>query len=122
MNAVDTNVLVYALDVTEPVKSAQARALLQQLKGPSLIVPWQVAVEALSCLRRWESAGRISRFNVESYLQTYLLLLPIAMPSVGILAMSLQLSSQYSLSHYDSLLIAACNEAGVTTLYFTAKI
>jgi predicted nucleic acid-binding protein len=117
MNAIDTNVLIYALDVTEPVKSQQATALLQHLKGSSLVIPWQVAVEFLACLRKWENAGRISRFNTESYLQNFLLPLPVKVPQVGILSAALQLSSQFSLSHYDSLLIAACAELGVDTLY-----
>lgn len=117
MNAIDTNVLVYALDTTVPIKSQQATALLRRLNNPALIVPWQVAVETMSCLRRWENAGRISRLNVESYLQNYILPLPIKMPQVNLLASSLQLSAKYSLSHYDSLLLAACIEAGVDTLY-----
>ena len=117
MNAIDTNVLIYSLDVTEPVKSAQAIALIHRLRSSSLVVPWQVAVESLACLRRWENVGRISRFNVESYLKSYLLPLPIRLPKVDVLTSALQLSAKYSLSHYDSLLIAACIEAGVDTLY-----
>lgn len=47
----------------------------------------------------------------------YLLPLPIKLPNVDVLTTALQLSALYSLSHYDSLLIAACIEAGVDTLY-----
>jgi len=35
----------------------------------------------------------------------------------NILVLSLDLSSRYSLSYWDSLLIAGCIEMGVTTLY-----
>ena len=39
------------------------------------------------------------------------------MPSPAILQVSLDLSGRYSLSHWDSLLLAACLEAGIDTLY-----
>jgi predicted nucleic acid-binding protein len=62
MIAVDTNVFVYALDDDEPVKQAKARQLFQRLatSNDSVLLPWQVASELLSNLRRRESAGRIT--------------------------------------------------------------
>ncbi len=43
--------------------------------------------------------------------------LPIIYPTVDLLQQSLDLSAAHSLSHWDSLLLAACNEAGIRTLY-----
>jgi len=42
MNAVDTNVLVYSLDVDEPAKQAKAKALLASLVAaqPATILTW----------------------------------------------------------------------------------
>ena len=59
MNAVDTNVLIYSLDDTERRKQAKAQALIARLVQPPVetVLPWQVAGELLSCLRKWESAG-----------------------------------------------------------------
>ena len=42
---------------------------------------------------------------------------PLVSASTDILLQSLELCSRYSLSHWDSLLLAACLEAGVETLY-----
>ena len=39
------------------------------------------------------------------------------LPTQAVLRKSLDLSSRYSLSHWDSMLVAACIEAGVHTLY-----
>jgi len=49
MNAVDTNVFIYALDADDPVKQAKARDLLQRLTqtAGTTILPWQVASELL---------------------------------------------------------------------------
>jgi predicted nucleic acid-binding protein len=68
MNAVDTNVLVYALDDDEPAIQAKARDLIDRLVRPPIEteLPWQVAGELLSCLRKWESAGRIIAADVEA--------------------------------------------------------
>ncbi len=42
---------------------------------------------------------------------------PLALPAVSVIDRSLDLSARYSLSHWDSMLLAACLEAQVTTLY-----
>ena len=62
MNAIDTNVLAYAVDQNEPVKRQKARALLVQLASVSAkpILLWQVAVEFVACLKRWEQRSILS--------------------------------------------------------------
>jgi predicted nucleic acid-binding protein len=119
MNAVDTNVLVYAVDTSEPDKSERALEVLGDLRasGEPLVVVWQIAAEFLACLRRWENSGRITRAQVEAYLTQFIEPLPIVLPTRDLLRRSLDLSRRYSLSHWDSLLIAACIDAGIRTLY-----
>lgn len=120
MNAIDTNVLVYAIDLNEPAKQAQAqaRALLRRL-GPSstAVLLWQVAGEYLSCLRRFAATGRFPAADVEADILDLLSIFPLALPTDNVIPRSLSLVSRYSLSHWDSMLIAACLEAGVDTLY-----
>lgn len=119
MNAVDTNVLVYALDVGEPVKQAKAKLLLAGLSAgqPQTIHPWQVAGEFLNCLRRWEASARISSADVEAHFQDMLAAFPLVIPDSQALSAYFDLHSRCSLSHWDAMLLAACKEAGVTTLY-----
>ena len=119
MNAVDTNVLVYFVDADEPAKQAKAVELMDRLDASKAqtVLPWQVAVEFLSCLRRWENAGRIVRNQTSRHLKQMESTFSFVFPSQITLAASLDLSSRYSLSHWDSMLIAACIEAGIQTLY-----
>ena len=119
MNAVDTNVLVYFVDEHEPAKQAQATELLERLgeEEAETALLWQVAVEFLSCLRRWENEGRIDRTKTREHVEHLEATFPCVMPSRSLLRRSLDLSSRYSLSHWDSLLLAACADAGVDTLY-----
>lgn len=119
MNAVDTNVLVYSLDADEPEKQAKALDLLDDLRRSPSESPllWQVAGEFLSCLRRWESEGHISASDVAANIHDLLAIFPLVFPVRDVLESSLDLSSRFSLSHWDSMLLAACREAGVDTLY-----
>ena len=119
MNAIDTNVFVYAFDVDEPVKRAKANELLGRLaiSSAETILLWQVAVELLSCFRRWESAGRISSENLKATFGDVLVMFELKLPSPSIFSITFDLRSRYSLSHWDSLLIAACKEAGVEKLF-----
>ena len=119
MNAIDANVLVYSVDDTEPAKQRIADRLLDGLAtGPeTTIIPAQAAVEYLGCLRKWENSGRHTRDVTHHHLDLLLNSFSIVPASAGILLRSLELSSRYSLSHWDGLLLAACLEAGVETLY-----
>lgn len=119
MNAVDTNVLVYSLDVDEPVKQAKAKALLLGLMGatPTTVLTWQVAGELLRWLRKWEAAGRVSGTDVEKHFRDFLALFPLVLPGPQVFMRYFDLHARFSLSHWDAMLLAACKEAGVTTLY-----
>src|SRR5262249_45178005 len=90
MNAVDTNVLVYALDDNEPVKQAKARELLDRLVQPPIetLLPWQVTGELLHCLRRWEAAGRITPADVQAHFHDLLSMFPLSIPSDKVFELS----------------------------------
>jgi len=119
MNAVDTNVPVYSSDHDEPVKQTKALDLLDQLvqQPVETILLWQVAGEYLSCLRKWQLRGKITFAEVDQYVHRTLAMFPLYTSSRSSLNISLNLSASYSLSHWDSMLLAACIEAGVNTLF-----
>jgi predicted nucleic acid-binding protein len=119
MNAIDTNVLVYFVDRDEPAKRAKAIELLEGLvkEDVETVLLWQVAAEFLSCLRRWENQGRISRQESLGNLNRLESMFRCVPPTQAVLRKSLDLGSRYSLSHWDGMLVAACIEAGVRTLY-----
>jgi len=118
MNGIDTNVLVYAFDSSEPAKQSKAQRLIDEhVANASATVPWQVVGEFLNCLRRWQNQGRISAADVESHVDDLLIAFPVALPTVSSIRRSLDLSRRFSLAHWDSMLLAACIEAGIDTLY-----
>jgi len=116
MNAVDTNVFVYSLDASDPVKQAKAQLLLDgfALAPVNTVLPWQVAGELLNCLRKWQAAGRLGPADVEAHFSDFFLMFPLAIPSAQVFQISFDLRSRFSLSHWDSMLLAACKDAGPT--------
>jgi predicted nucleic acid-binding protein len=119
MIAVDTNVFIYALDADEPAKQAKALQLLDRLSraSGSTVLPWQVAGEILNNLRRSEAAGRLSAADVEPQLRSFLTIFPLVIPNAAVFVRYFHLRARFSLSHWDTMLLAACKEADVTTLY-----
>ncbi|HEY2415648.1 MAG TPA: PIN domain-containing protein [Pirellulaceae bacterium] len=119
MNAIDTNVLVYLFDVDDATKRSLAMSAFNSLlRSPTeTVLLWQVACEFLGCLRRWQSSGKLSADDGGRHFQDIVTTLRLIIPSPKVLDSSVRLMQRYSLSHWDSLLVAAAIEAGVDTLY-----
>lgn len=119
MIAIDTNALIYAIDKHDLAKWMKARELVNQLRAGSTatVSPWQVLAEFTRYLRSREDRALIARRSLLRYVSTVREFFPLAMPSPRVLDLALTLSERYSLSHWDSMLLGACVEIGVDTLY-----
>jgi predicted nucleic acid-binding protein len=78
---------------------------------------WQVATEFLSVLRRWEDAGRVATADVVENFRDVRSMFTLRLPRIRTFRISEGLRLRFSLSHWDSMLLAACKEAGVDVLY-----
>jgi predicted nucleic acid-binding protein len=119
MNAVDANVLVYAFDEDEPIKQAKANELLGRLSEDrsETLIPWQAAAEFLAVLRKWQVAGHLKAEDVEKAFRIVSDMFPLRLPKARVFKTSFDLRTRFSLSHWDSMLLAACKDAGVDRLY-----
>jgi predicted nucleic acid-binding protein len=119
MNAVDTNVFIYSLDDREPLKKVKAQQLFQQLLGGSArtYLLWQVLGEAINQLRRWKNQGQLTESEFDQHVQLFRTKFPLILPTAAVVDSALDLAKRYCLSHWDSMILGACKEAGVTTLY-----
>lgn len=114
MNAVDTNILIYARDPRDPAKQLVADALLSSLVDGVLL--WQVACEYVAASRKLEKFG----FKQEQALADIGDMRKAwrtALPTWNVIDKAEQLLRNRSLSSWDALIVAACLEAGVTRLY-----
>jgi predicted nucleic acid-binding protein len=119
MNAVDTNILLYTVDTNEPSKQVKAQQLLPQLAAgaePTVLL-WQVLAESVHQLRRWTNKGELTEAEFHQHVHRFRSVFPLSVPSLAALDNALDLAKRYSLSHWDSMILGACKEAGVTTLY-----
>ena len=114
MNAVDTNILIYAHDSRDPVKQLAARNLVDNLSDGALL--WQVACEFIAVARRLRAKGVAvpEPWGEIALLQATWTSIPSRW---RFLARAETLLGAYSLSFWDSLLISACLESGIQRLY-----
>lgn len=114
MNAVDTNILIYAHDTRYPAKLAIAETLIRTLMDGVLL--WQVACEYIAASRKLAVLG----FSPDKAWQDVYKLQKLwltQLPTWEVLRRAEGLMNRYSLSSWDALIIAACLESGVTRLY-----
>ena len=118
MNAehfLDSNILIYMFDETNPNKRHRAEALVRDsLTNMTGCISYQVVQETLNIL--------IRRLNVSTQSAMQLLddiLIPIwrINPTPSFYRRGLEVQSRYGFSYYDSLIVAAALEAGCTRLY-----
>lgn len=114
MNAVDTNVLVYAHDARDPQKQATALSLIQSQADGVLL--WQVACEYLAVSRKLESQG-YSLQQASQDIRDLRSVWTTVVPTWNILDRAENLMRSFSLSFWDALILAACLEGGVDRLY-----
>jgi predicted nucleic acid-binding protein len=114
MNAVDTNVLIYAHDGRDPQKQSAAVSLIQAQTDGALL--WQVACEYLSASRKLEPQG----YSLQQAWQDIRDLRSVwttILPTWIVLDRAETLMGSFSLSLWDALILAACLEGGVDRLY-----
>jgi predicted nucleic acid-binding protein len=119
MNAIDTNVLLYSVDRNEPVKQLKAQKLLQSLHAspePTILL-WQVLGEAAQQLRRWRDLGKLTPAEYKQHVLAFRHIFPVILPTTEVFDAAQRLTKRFSLSHWDSMLLGACQTAGATRLY-----
>lgn len=114
MNAVDTNVLIYAHDPRDPAKQARAVELIASLTDGVLL--WQVACEYVAASRKLAAYGLDPQRAFDDLKRLRKVWTPVA-PNWAVLDGAEALMAAGNLSIWDAMIIAACMENGVRTLY-----
>ena len=114
MNAVDTNVLIYARDSRDPVKQQKARALTASLTDGALL--WQVACEFIAASHKLTAVG-FTQTQAWHELEKLRVLWRLIVPSENVFVHAEQLTASHNLSFWDAMIVAACMEGSITRLY-----
>jgi predicted nucleic acid-binding protein len=114
MNAVDTNVLIYAHDPRDPVKQNKAVSLIASLTDGVLL--WQVACEYVAASRKLAPFG-LNPQQAFADLKRLRKAWTLALPTWTVLDTAETLMTTGNLSFWDAMIVAACMDNGIQTLY-----
>ena len=114
MNAVDTNILIYAHDPRDVRKQEAALAIIETLTDGALL--WQVACEYLSASRKLEPFGFRLADAWENLRDLQALWTPV-LPTWGMHERAERAMNSHGVSFWDAMPIAGCAEAKVSRLY-----
>lgn len=114
MTALDTNVLIYACDTSDPKKQERALSLIASARDG--VLPWQVACEFVAASRKLAAQGFGSR-EAWTRLSELMALFPLILPTANALTRARQLQLDQRVAFWDAMLIAACLDSGVVRLF-----
>lgn len=113
----DTNLFVYALLASEPLKKQRAIQLLEQaLASHRGCISYQVIQEFANVATR-KFAQRFSAEECQQFIDAAMQPLNRVASSTELVHTALALQTETSYSFYDCLILAGALQAGATTLY-----
>jgi predicted nucleic acid-binding protein len=114
---IDSNVLVYMVDPSDPSKQATARRLvLNALRSGNAHISFQVVQETLNVVTR-KFQTPVTLDDARDLLNDVLVPLWSVMPTQALYGRALDLQARYQFSFCDALIVAAALAAGCTRLY-----
>ena len=113
----DSNVLLYLMDESDPGKRKTAERLVAQgLRTGEAQISFQVVQETLNVItRKVQIPTKLD--DARRFLSEVLIPLWRIMPTHALYERALDIQARYRYSFYDSLIIAAALAAGCTRLY-----
>lgn len=115
MNAIDTNVWMYRYHTRDPKKQLAASQLIANTRP--LVLLWQVGCEFIAASRKLRSIGFTESNAWAALADMQSIVSAVRFPEAQLWADTQALQAQYSLSFWDALLVAACQRAGINTLF-----
>ena len=114
ITAFDTNILIYACDVSDARRQQRAFDLLADVQDGVLL--WQVAAEFIAASRKLGTQG-FTAAHAWARLHEFMSVLQLIIPSPGALDQAQVLHRDQQISFWDAMIIGACLDCGVKTLY-----
>jgi predicted nucleic acid-binding protein len=111
----DTNVLVYGLDVTEPQKHRIARELLDRAVAGDFVISTQVLGEfAATLLQKFER--QFTPKDVLAILES-VAPIPLIQPDGDMVRRAVEARAAYGIHFYDGMIVAAAERAGCEKIW-----
>lgn len=114
MIAFDTNILIYSCDRSDARRQGRALEILAAARDGVLL--WQVAAEFVAASRKLASQG-FTPAHAWARLHDFMGVLQLVLPSQRVFGYAQSLHREQSVSFCDAMIIGACLDCGVQTLY-----
>ena len=112
---IDTNILVYAYDIDEPVKQARAREILKQgIEGETAVLSVQVIGEFFTVVTK-RIPNPLSAEEAEQVLDL-LSILPVIDLDFRMIRHAIEIHRQHGIAYWDALIVAAAHRAECTQI------
>ena len=112
---IDTNILVYAYDIDEPVKQARAREILKQgIEGETAVISVQVIGEFFTVVTK-RIPNPLSAEEAEQVLDL-LSILPVIDLDFRMVRHAIEIHRQHGIAYWDALIVAAAYRAECTQI------
>ncbi|MCY4578990.1 MAG: PIN domain-containing protein [Chloroflexi bacterium] len=112
---IDTNILVYAYDIDEPVKQARAREILKQgIEGETAVLSVQVIGEFFTVVTK-RIPNPLSAEEAEQVLDL-LSILPVIDLDFRMVRHAIEIHRQHGIAYWDALIVAAAHRAECTQI------
>jgi predicted nucleic acid-binding protein len=115
MNVIDTNIWIYRHDTRDPQKRLVAKNLISTVRP--LALPWQVGCEFIAASRNLVPLGFDEAKAWTALASMSGMASVVLLPNPQLWADARSLQSRHSLSFWDALLVAACINGGVQSLF-----
>ena len=111
----DSNVLVYAYDITDSRKQAMAQDLIRKALSGEVVISSQVLAEfAATLLHKLSPAARPE--DVIALLDTFAPI-KVILPDEGMVRRAVEARSTYGVHFYDGMIVAAAERAGCERIW-----
>ena len=112
---IDTNILVYAYDIDEPVKQARAREILKQgIEGETAVLSVQVIGEFFTVVTK-RIPNPLSAEEAEQVLDL-LSILPVIDLDFRMVRHAIEIHRQHGIAYWDAMIVAAAHRAECTQI------
>ena len=115
MNALDTNIYLYAHDTRDPDKRQTALELIRTARPLGLL--WQVGCEFVAASCRLDPQGFTPQMAWQSLDDMREMADVVLLPEPNVWTLAHQLQDLHSYHFWDAMIIAACLQQGIDTLY-----
>ena len=115
MNALDTNIYIYAHDTRDADKQRKAQAIIENTEPIALL--WQVGCEFIAATRKLEPFGFTTNQAWQALMDMQAMAETVVLPETGLWLTTHELQEQENINFWDALIVAACIHGGIDVLY-----